>query len=81
MSHRIEQLQSTLGRIIGQILSQGLSDPRVRGLISVTAVKISHDHRVARVSVSVMPAEHGPLTLQGLRHAAGYIQTRYYSFC
>ena len=56
------------------LLSEGLADPRIRGLISVTAVKLSQDHRRARVDISVMPAEHGKNALYGLRHAASHLR-------
>jgi ribosome-binding factor A len=73
MSHRREQLAAELRRQIGQILEQGLSDPRVRGLISVTQVTVVPDGHTAIIQVSVLPAEHAELTLHGLRHAARHI--------
>lgn len=73
MSHRREQLAAELRRQIGQILEQGLSDPRVRGLISVTQVTVAPDGHTAIIQVSVLPAEHAELTLHGLRHAARHI--------
>jgi ribosome-binding factor A len=76
MTHRNEQLNATLQRLIGQVITEGLSDPRIRGIVSVTGVKVSPDLHEAQVHVSVMPAEHGPLAVEGLRHAARHIQTR-----
>lgn len=74
MPHRQEQLESALRRAIGQILLTGMSDPRIRGMISVTAVKVSPDRREAVVSISVLPAEHQQLTVTALDHAARHIQ-------
>lgn len=74
MSHRIEQLESTLRRVIGQILAEGLSDPRLRGLVSVTSVKVTEDRHTAVVNVSVMPAEHEQGSVRALRHAARHIR-------
>ncbi|MFA7236105.1 MAG: 30S ribosome-binding factor RbfA, partial [Phycisphaeraceae bacterium] len=74
MPHRQEQLESALRRTIGQILLTGMSDPRIKGMISVTAVKVSPDRREAVVSISVLPAEHQPLTVTALDHAARHIQ-------
>ncbi len=76
MTHRNEQLNATLQRLIGRVITEGLSDPRIRGIISVTGVKVSPDLHDAQVNVSVMPAEHGPLAVEGLQHAARHIQTR-----
>jgi len=52
------------------LLAKGLNDPRIRGLVSVTEVDLSPDQSQAVVRVSVLPAEAGPLTVAGLRHAA-----------
>ena len=72
--HRKEQIESTLQRTIGRMLTRGLADPRVRGLISITRVTISPDLREAFVYVSVLPDETSKRVLAGLQHAAGHIQ-------
>ena len=46
----------------------------MRGLVSVTKVELSDDLGQARVYVSVLPAEHGTLTIHGLSHAAPRIR-------
>ena len=74
MGRRLEQIASTLQTTLQQLLARGLADPRVRGLITITSVKVSDDLRTARVLVSVMPEEHAELTLHGLRSAAGHIR-------
>ncbi len=76
MNHRREQLAATLRRTIGQVIEQGLSDPRIRGLISVTEVTVTPDGSTAIVMVSVMPAENADLALHGLRHAARHIASQ-----
>ena len=75
MSHRRQQLESSLQRAIGAVLAEGLGDPRIKGLVSVTSVSVSPELKQATVYVSVMPAPQQDLTLHGLRHAAGHIQT------
>jgi ribosome-binding factor A len=75
MSLHTDQVASVLHRAVQQVITRGLNDPRVRGLISVTKVQVSGDLADATVSVSVMPAERAELTLHGLRHAARYIRT------
>jgi ribosome-binding factor A len=64
-----------LRRAVQQVISRGLNDPRVQGLISVTQVQVSDDLADATVLVSVMPAERAELTVHGLRHAARHIRT------
>ncbi len=76
MPHRSEQLESVLQRTIGQVLVTGMSDPRIKGLISVTGVKVSSNRREAIVSVSVLPAEYQNLTVKALSHAAPHIQSQ-----
>ena len=75
MSHRKEQIESTLKRVISQVLSKGLSDPRVSGIVSVTHVDVTPDLHDANVYVSVIPQQAQRRTVQGLSHAAGYISS------
>lgn len=75
MSSHIEQVASLLKRSIQEVITRGLSDPRVRGLISVTEVKVSPDHANASVHVSILPEQHGALSLKGLEHAASHIRS------
>ena len=75
MSHRHEQLESSLQRAIGQRIAEGLADPRISGMISVTAVEVSPDNRHANVMVSVLPESNQKLAIQGLASAAGHIRT------
>ncbi len=63
-------------RAVQAVLTKGLNDPRVRGLLSVTRVEVSDDLARAAVLVSVVPAEQATLTLHGLQHAARHIQLR-----
>jgi len=74
VSIRADQLASTIRRTVQTMLGRGLGDPRIRGLVSVTKVLISDDLGSARVYVSVLPAEHGKLTVHGLMHAASRIR-------
>lgn len=73
MSRRLEQVESTLTRVISQVLQRQVSDPRIIGLVSITRVKVSPDMKEACVYVSVMPREYESKTLHGLTHAAGHI--------
>ena len=76
MSIHCQQVASVLRRAVQEVLSRGLNDPRVRGLISVTNVRVSEDLADATVSVSIMPAADAELTVRGLRHAARHIRTQ-----
>ena len=75
MSVHKEQTESVLKRSIQSVLSRGLSDPRIRGMISVTAISVSPDKAQATVLVSVMPEDHAKLTLHGLQSASAHIRS------
>ncbi|MBX3354753.1 MAG: 30S ribosome-binding factor RbfA [Phycisphaeraceae bacterium] len=72
-SPRQGHLEARLRRALQTILARGLHDPRFRGLVSVTEVDLSPDQARASVGISVLPSEHGPLTVAALRHAAPHL--------
>lgn len=74
MSTHSHQIESVLLRSVQDVLSRGLNDPRVRGLVSVTKVDVSPDYAEAIVWCSVLPHEHGDLTIKGIQHAAAWIR-------
>jgi len=76
MTQRKEQTESALKRTVAMVIERDLSDPRIRGLVSVTRVDLSPDRRNLSVFVSVIPEEYEKRTLHGLRAATGHIQTR-----
>lgn len=71
---RKKQIESLLLRALQQRLARGLSDPRIRGLVTVTRLEASNDMKRAKVFVSVMPSEHAELSLHGLRAATKKIR-------
>lgn len=76
MSHRIAQFESTLLQAISILLHRDLSDPRIRGMVSVTSVKVTNDMEHALIKFSVMPVEYEKLTLHGLNSARNHIQNK-----
>lgn len=74
MSRRREQRESVLLRAVQEVLSRGLADPRIRGLLTVTGVRLTEDGKQAFVSVSVLPEERAGLTMHGLRAATAHIR-------
>ena len=75
MTHRIEQIESTLRKALAQVLQRRISDPRIRGMVSITDVDVSPDMKQAKVAVSVLPEEYAKRTLAGLRAADRHIQS------
>ena len=76
MTQRSDQVASLIHRAVQTVLGRGLNDPRIRGLVSVTRVRVDHDLAHAAVYISVLPAEHAGLTLEGLQRAASRIRGR-----
>ena len=74
MTRRLEQVESTLQRAIALVLQREVSDPRIRGMVSITRVKVSPDLADAQVFVSIMPARYEGRTMSGLHRATGRIR-------
>ena len=71
---RTDKVSAQLQRAVQQVITRGLSDPRARGLITVTKIEVSRDLRDATIRVSVLPHEHEKLTLHALKDASKHIR-------
>jgi len=60
-------------KALAQVLQRKISDPRIRGMVSITEISISPDLKSARVYVSVLPDQYEKRTLAGLRAANRHI--------
>ena len=72
----VQQVASVLQRSVQELLTRGLNDPRVRGLISVTRVAVAPDLAQATIFVSILPEQHERTTMRGLESAAPFIQAQ-----
>ena len=58
-------------------LAEGVKDPRVTGLVTVTGVDVTRDLRHARVHVSIMGSEaEKKETMEGLQSVAGHLRAK-----
>ncbi len=80
---RMRRVDEAVQQVIGEAITEGLKDPRIGGILTVTDVRTSPDLRQARVYVSVLSPRGEPAaideretTLEGLRSAHGYLQGR-----
>jgi ribosome-binding factor A len=75
-THRLARVAEAIREVASETILYELQDPRVK-LVTVTRAEVSGDLQNAKVYVSVMgtPKEQ-QLTLHGLRHAAGFIQSK-----
>ena len=64
-----EEIQRTLAELIRTV-----KDPRVQGLISVTAVDTTADLKYAKVYISALDHSDVDQVIRGLKSAAGYLR-------
>jgi ribosome-binding factor A len=75
-AHRLARVAETVREVASETILFELRDPRVKG-VTVTRAEVSGDLQHAKVYVSLMgsPSEQ-KLTLRGLEHASGFVQSR-----
>ncbi|MBV9455725.1 MAG: 30S ribosome-binding factor RbfA [Rubrobacter sp.] len=73
MSERIRKVESRLKEIVGEEVAS-LSDPRIKGLVTVTNVRVSPDLRQATIYYSLLSGENIEGAREGLQSSAGRIQ-------
>jgi ribosome-binding factor A len=75
-SHRSLRMAEAIREVVATALLYEAADPRIRA-VTVLSVEVSADLRQAAVHVSVMGTEREQeLALRGLKHAAGFFQSR-----
>ena len=75
-THRLARVAEAIREVASETILYELRDPRVK-LVTVTRAEVSGDLQHAKVYVSIMGTEaEQRLTLRGLRHAAGFVQSR-----
>lgn len=73
MSERIRKAESRLKEIVGEEVAS-LSDPRIKGLVTITNVRVSPDLRQATIFYSLLSSENIEGATEGLQSSAGRIQ-------
>ncbi len=73
MSGRTRKVESRMLEIVGEEVAT-LSDPRIQGLVTITAVRVSPDLANATVYYSVLSEGNAAEARAGLQSAAGRIQ-------
>ena len=75
-THRLARVAEAIREVSSETILFELRDPRVK-LVTVTRAEVSGDLQHAKVYVSIMGTDkEQQLTLHGLRHAAGFIQSK-----
>ena len=72
-SNRIGRINEEIQRELSSLL-RTVKDPRVHGLVSITAVDTSSDLRYAKVYIRVLDKSDGKEVVKGLKSAGGYLR-------
>ena len=75
-AHRAARVAEVIREVASETILFELRDPRVKN-VTVTRTEVSGDLQHAKVYVSIMGSpKEAELTMHGLRHAAGFIQSK-----
>lgn len=72
-SNRIGRINEEIQRELATLI-RGVKDPRVSGMISITAVNTTPDLKFCKVYVSVLDKTDCKEVLKGLKSASGYLR-------
>lgn len=74
---RPDRVAEAIREEVARFLAEGVKDPRVTGLVTVTGVDVTRDLRHARVFVSILGTDdEKSQTQEGLRSLAGHLRSR-----
>src|SRR5271163_2966487 len=75
-TYRLARVAEAIREVAAETILFEMHDPRVK-MVTVTRAEVSADLQHAKIFVSVMGTEsEQKLSLRGLRHAAGFIQSK-----
>ena len=75
MSRRTERLNALFRTEISSLIFQGIKDPRISGVVSITRVDVSGDLSYATIFVSVYGSDSDKRnTIKALKSATGFIR-------
>ena len=72
-SNRIGRINEEIQRELASLI-RTVKDPRVTGMISVTAVETTPDLKFAKIYISVLDKNDCAQVLKGLKSASGYLR-------
>ncbi|NLC04460.1 MAG: 30S ribosome-binding factor RbfA [Tissierellia bacterium] len=74
-NQRINRISEEVKKVVSELLYNGLKDPRVHPLTSVTNVEVTRDLSFAKIYVSVLGTDSEKKeTIEGLLSAKGFIR-------
>jgi ribosome-binding factor A len=76
-ARRPDRVAEAIREEVATFLAEGVKDPRITGLVTVTGVDVTRDLRHAHVYVSIMGSEEEKrVTQEGLASLAGHLRSR-----
>ncbi len=74
---RPDRVAEAIREEVARFLAEGAKDPRITGLVTVTAVDVTRDLRRARIFVSILGSDaEKASTLEGLHSLASHLRSR-----
>lgn len=74
---RPDRVAEAIREEVARFLAEGAKDPRITGLVTVTAVDVTRDLRRARIFVSILGSDaERASTLEGLHSLASHLRSR-----
>jgi ribosome-binding factor A len=74
---RADRVAEAIRMEVATFLREGVKDPRIVGMVTVTAVEVTRDLRSARIYVSIYGSDvERSSTLEGLESLAGHLRAR-----
>jgi ribosome-binding factor A len=76
-NRRPDRLAEAIREEVARFLNEKVKDPRITGMVTVTAVEVTRDLRTAKVFVSILGEEaNRAKTFEGLDSLAGHLRAR-----
>jgi ribosome-binding factor A len=76
-NRRADRVAAAIREEVATFITEGVKDPRVVGLVTVTGVDVTQDLRYAKVYVSIMGTdEERKSTFEGLSSVAPHVRSR-----
>lgn len=73
---RINRISEEVKKAVSELLQDGLKDPRINSMVTVTDVEVTNDLSFANIYVSVLgDKKDKDNTIKGLQNAKGFIRS------
>ncbi len=72
---RLGRISEEVRKVVSETIGNGLKDPRINTMTTVTKVEVTRDLRYARIYISVLGDEREKKeTIEGLENAKGFLR-------